>query len=181
MRSNVIEALAAIVGSAIMLPAIRAKLFKSIIKLRCCETAIDASMVKRSEIVKEALSWSNTPWHHHQGVKGVGTDCVQFVLGVGKEVGFIPKDYKIENYEPLARGSFLIRKLEEWLIKVEEFNKGSILLINENGLDTHVGIVTDGFNFIHASAKFKAVVLSPIYLYKNRIKWIYDVPEVIDG
>jgi cell wall-associated NlpC family hydrolase len=138
-------------------------------------------MVSRSEIVKEALSWSNTPWHHHQGVKGVGTDCVQFVLGVGKSVGFVPVDYKIENYEPLARGSFLVRQLEQWLVRVEKYKKGSVLLMNCGGLDTHVGIVVDPVNFVHASARHKAVVMSPISRYKSMIKWIYDVPGVEDG
>lgn len=141
-------------------------------------------MIKRSEIVEEALTWIGTPWHHHQGVKGVGTDCVQFLFGVGKAIGFIPADTTIKNYEPLARGSFLVRQLDKWLTEIEKpdiYLPGQVLLMNIGGLETHVGIVCNQVNFIHASAQHKAVILSPTFRYEHMVRRVYEVPGVIDG
>lgn len=134
-------------------------------------------MLTRQAIVTEALSWQGTPWHHHQCVKGGGVDCVQFLYGVGKNVGFIPADFVIPNYEPLARGSFLVRHLNRWLTLADSPSPGSILLIAFGGLDTHVGIVISNTEFIHACARRKKVTIAPIKQYRA----IYDVPGVIDG
>lgn len=134
-------------------------------------------MLKRSEIVKEALTWVGTPWHHHQCVKGAGVDCVQFLYGVGKAVGFIDPNFTIPNYEPLARGSFLVRHLNRWLVTTDILSPGAILLIASGGLDTHVGIVVGDKDFIHACARRKKVIVAPIKEYRA----IYDVPGVIDG
>lgn len=140
--------------------------------------------IKRSAIVQEALSWEGTPWHHHQGVKGAGVDCVQFLLKVGQAVGAIPTDIVVENYEPLARGSFLVRHLECWLTEVKKpdvYLPGQVLLMNIGGLETHVGIVCNQVNFVHASAKHKAVIMSPTFRYEHMVKRIYEVPGVING
>jgi cell wall-associated NlpC family hydrolase len=142
-------------------------------------------VVSRSEIVAEALSWCGTPWHHHQGVKGAGVDCVQFLLKVGQAVGAIPADIVVENYEPLARGSFLVRHLDKWLEPVVGVNyffcPGDVLLMNIGGLETHVGIAVDNANFVHASARHRVVIVSPTFRYEHMIKRIYEVPGVIDG
>jgi cell wall-associated NlpC family hydrolase len=37
-----------------------------------------------------AESWERTPWAHRCGVKGVGADCVFFVLRVLEETGYLP-------------------------------------------------------------------------------------------
>lgn len=146
--------------------------------------------IKRSAIVNEALTWEGTPWHHHQRVKGAGVDCVQFLFAVGQSVGAIPLDTKIENYEPIARGSFLVRHLNQWLEPVVPPNKtnaqGNVLLFNMAGLETHVGILLEDVldrpqYFIHACARRKKVVRTPLLRYWGMVKRIYQVPGVIDG
>lgn len=44
----------------------------------------------REEVVKEALTWEGTPYHHHGRVKGVGVDCAQLPAAVYEAVGLIP-------------------------------------------------------------------------------------------
>ena len=139
-------------------------------------------MVTRSDIVKEALSWIGTPWHHHQGVKGAGVDCVQFALRVGQEVGLVDRDFKIDNYEPLARGKFLVRHLERLCDRVEKFKPGSIILMRHGALDTHVGIVLfPCTSFIHASARHKEVVRTSLGRYLPNVRAFYDYKGVMDG
>ena len=60
-----------------------------------------------NQIVTEALEWLGTPWFHGQSLKGIGTDCVGFIAGVGIKVGFLPYDFIIENYERIPRNNFL--------------------------------------------------------------------------
>lgn len=36
----------------------------------------------RQSVVDEALSWLDTPYHHHGRVKGVGVDCAQILLAI---------------------------------------------------------------------------------------------------
>lgn len=44
----------------------------------------------REEVVREALTWEGTPYHHHARVKGVGVDCAQLPAAVYEAVGLIP-------------------------------------------------------------------------------------------
>jgi len=44
----------------------------------------------RDRVAKEALSWIETPYHHHAQIKGVGVDCAQLLCAVYETVGLIP-------------------------------------------------------------------------------------------
>lgn len=44
----------------------------------------------REDVVREALTWEGTPYHHHARVKGVGVDCAQLPAAVYEAVGIIP-------------------------------------------------------------------------------------------
>lgn len=46
-------------------------------------------MVTRAEVIREAMSWLDTPWRHGQSTKGVATDCVGLPLGVTKVLGLV--------------------------------------------------------------------------------------------
>lgn len=56
--------------------------------------------MQRAEVVSEALSWENTPYHHRARLKGIGTDCAMLPLDVYAAVGLIPRidppDYPID-------------------------------------------------------------------------------------
>lgn len=54
----------------------------------------------RTKIVEEALSWINTPYHDHAGIKKVGVDCAYFPLRVYQAVERIPKDFDVPYYSP---------------------------------------------------------------------------------
>jgi cell wall-associated NlpC family hydrolase len=55
---------------------------------------ISAEDIQREDVVREALSWIGTPFHHAGRVKGAGVDCGQFPLAVFESCGLIP------NYVP---------------------------------------------------------------------------------
>lgn len=45
---------------------------------------------QRAAVVAEALTWINTPYHHHARVKGVGVDCAQLLCAVYEACGVVP-------------------------------------------------------------------------------------------
>jgi cell wall-associated NlpC family hydrolase len=44
---------------------------------------------QRAAVVAEALTWINTPYHHHARVKGVGVDCAQLLCAVYEACGLV--------------------------------------------------------------------------------------------
>lgn len=52
----------------------------------------------RASVVREALTWECTPYHHRARVKGVGVDCAQFPAAVYEAVGLIP--HVAPDYSP---------------------------------------------------------------------------------
>jgi cell wall-associated NlpC family hydrolase len=56
---------------------------------------------QREAVVKEALTWIDTPYRGHVAVKGVGADCGQLLYGVYRACGLLPeldlpKDYSLQ-------------------------------------------------------------------------------------
>lgn len=40
-------------------------------------------MTTRAAVIAEALTWVGTPWRHQAAHKGVGTDCIGLIGGIG--------------------------------------------------------------------------------------------------
>lgn len=55
-------------------------------------------MTLRERLIQEALTWEDTPYHHHAALKGVGCDCVGLIRGVAKAVGLVA--YEPQYYSP---------------------------------------------------------------------------------
>ncbi|MEO8804635.1 MAG: hypothetical protein ABI433_01020 [Burkholderiaceae bacterium] len=72
---------------------------------------------QRSAVVAEALTWLETPYHHHARIKGVGVDCAQILCAVYEacdlvdhiELGNYPPQWHLHHSEELYLG---------WLEKV---------------------------------------------------------------
>lgn len=54
---------------------------------------------QRAAVVKEALSWKGTPYHHEARAKGAGVDCAQLLAAVFINCGLIAPPV-IERYPP---------------------------------------------------------------------------------
>ena len=52
----------------------------------------------QSQIVTEAYSWIDTPYHHAARVKGAGVDCAQLLIAVYSVVGILPVDFTVDDY-----------------------------------------------------------------------------------
>ncbi len=47
--------------------------------------------LQRQDVVAEALSWLNTPFHHEAAVKGAGVDCAMLLREVYAAIGLTPR------------------------------------------------------------------------------------------
>ncbi|MBW1998629.1 MAG: C40 family peptidase [Deltaproteobacteria bacterium] len=105
--------------------------------------------------LKETLkSWEGTPWRHRTAVKGLGADCIHFVLGVLGEMGILdlsripvpdyPPDWHLHNTrEMLYEG--LHRYLNVVDVPVSEVRNGDIILIHFGKAASHAAFYLDGF------------------------------------
>lgn len=107
----------------------------------------------RSKIVEEAYTWLGTPYGYAHSEKGIATDCSGMVLKVYETVVGIS----------LPRNSALQHQFCRH-IKRKDIKIGDLVFF-ATGSDpdkiSHVGIMLDEENFIHASSS-KGVVVSSI-------------------
>lgn len=133
-------------------------------------------------IATEAREWLGTPWFHNQSQKGIATDCVGLLAGVGREIGFLSPDFKLENYSRIPRNDFMIQFLDRYLERVESENKsngepkiGDILAFRKMGVNTHVGIYIGDGVLIHADND-RGVIESYLRDYAKMVVVVYRVP-----
>lgn len=112
---------------------------------------------QRAAIVREALSWLKTPYHHHGRIKGVGVDCLMLLAEVFERVGFVahvepghyPHDWHLHrDEERYAAGlASYVRRLPEGELP----RPGDIGLWRFGRTFSHGGIVVaDDTQILHA-------------------------------
>ncbi len=108
---------------------------------------------QQKRIAEEAMSWMGTPYKYGASEKGVGTDCSGMVLKV----------YEMAANRKLPRNS--ARQAEFCRkIKAKDVRVGDLVFFatgRDPDVVSHVGIMLDEENFIHASTK-KGVVVSNV-------------------
>lgn len=149
-------------------------------------------MATRQQIVTEARSWLGTRWQHQASVKGVASDCVGLIRGVGISTGVYPENVmELEAIRPfigygrgplngqLAKGCLTFGIL----IDMTEAQPGDVVLMAFDGDPSHMGILGDyphgGLSLIHAYAPLRKVVecrLDEVWL--ARIVSAYRLPGV---
>lgn len=120
-------------------------------------------MVSRAEIVAEARSWKETPFHHQAELKGVGVDCAGLLRGVCIALGVMQADYRrlpeaapFLGYGPVPDGVLMRRACETFMstISMATMQAGDAVLIRWGRHPQHTGILGDyahgGLSLIHA-------------------------------
>lgn len=124
----------------------------------------------QKKIAEEAYSWIGTPYTYAKAEKGKGTDCSGMVMVI----------YENITGEKIPRNS---AKQAEFCNRIadEDVATGDLVFFatgNDADKISHVGIVVDSENFIHASSS-KGVVLSKISnpYYVRTFKMFGRVPS----
>ena len=109
---------------------------------------------ERAAVVREALSWLGTPWHHRARVKGAGVDCGQFLAAVFIHVGLVAP-FPIAEY---PQDWNLHRDAERFLETVQTSARrvlpparpGDLVLFQYGRCISHGGIVVKWPGIVHA-------------------------------
>jgi NlpC/P60 family putative phage cell wall peptidase len=108
---------------------------------------------QRELVVKEALSWIGTPYHHQAMVKGSGVDCAMILIGVYKNCGLID-NVKLPEYSTQWH---LHRDEEKYLETISQYLKptkdpkpGDVALFKFGRTVSHSAILIDYPTVVHA-------------------------------
>lgn len=109
---------------------------------------------QRAAVVREALSWLGTPYHHAARIKGAGVDCGQILAAVYEAAGLIPH---VEP-EPYPHDWHLHRGVERYRGHVEQFahrtdrtpQPGDVALFRWGRCISHGAIVIAWPQVLHA-------------------------------
>jgi cell wall-associated NlpC family hydrolase len=111
--------------------------------------------MSREKIVEAAKSWLNTPFHHEARIKNAGVDCLQLLIGVFQETGYLPLDLEVEHYsheEHLHDGAekYLKALEDHGLVMVDEPQAGDVVMFRIGRRFSHAAIVVDYPLCIHS-------------------------------
>lgn len=117
----------------------------------------------RQLIIKEALEYLGTPYHHGARIKGVGVDCAQMPADVFERAGMIP------HIEPEYSPQWMLHRDEEkyleWVrpfareITRDQIQPGDLVMWKFGRTYSHSAIVIEPPTVIHAMQRGNAVVL----------------------
>ncbi len=115
--------------------------------------------MNENEIINILNSWKGTKWIHGQSLKGVGTDCIQFIISVGKELNWLPSNYKSIKYTrdwALHNDkSILLEEVSKLCDKIllNEIQIGDILIFKFGRCAGHSGFYVGEDRIIHSKVK----------------------------
>lgn len=139
------------------------------------------------KIISEARSWINPPtkWMHGVALKGYRTDCVQFIISLAKEFGWIPQDYKTfpynQDYALHNDTSLIKQEIMKFCDEVTDGMKvGDIVLFKFGKCASHAGIYIGNNRVVHAHVR-QGVIEDDI---KNIVKpidsiWRFNAQKII--
>jgi cell wall-associated NlpC family hydrolase len=115
-----------------------------------------ASNLARHRLADCAIQWRGTPFFPKMAKRGIGADCVHFVLAVYKEAEVAPLSATLPAYT-LDGGLHRARSLVlEWLAacpyvaREETPRTGSVITFRYGRVPHHVGLMVDDHLFLHA-------------------------------
>lgn len=119
-------------------------------------------MTTREAVVREALTWEGTPYHHGARQKGVGVDCAMLPAAVYEACELAPRldpEYSPQWYlhrdEELYLQYILPHAVE---ITFEELGPGDLIVWKFGRTYSHSAIVLDYPEVLHAVRHSRSVI-----------------------
>jgi cell wall-associated NlpC family hydrolase len=113
--------------------------------------------MRNQEIITEARLWKGTRWMHGQALRGVGTDCIQFLISIAKKFMLVPQDYKppayTRDYALHNDVSLMKQEISKFCFEVKDMQSGDIILYKVGKCASHAGIYVGGNKVIHSHIK----------------------------
>lgn len=104
-------------------------------------------MSTRAEVVEIARTWLATPYRHQASVKGLGVDCVGFLVGVALEAGLISHELAAAlptDYSRQPSGGQLRRAMAQHMtpIPIATVEPGDVCLVAFVVEEQHLVMIT---------------------------------------
>lgn len=128
-------------------------------------------MTTGADIIAEARRWIGTRWAHQTGIRGVATDCLGLIAGVGMALGLPGSerwraDERMRNYTRAPNARLLLAACADYLdrIELEALEAGCILLMRFEEGPQHFALLSNlrPGRIIHAFAGAGRVVENSI-------------------
>ena len=111
----------------------------------------------RAAIVREAMDWIGTPYHLNGCIKGVGSNCAQFLFVVARNAGVLPPEAQPPRwYTPQLATHSREERLVGYIlaygareIAEGEVKAGDIVLYKTGQAHGHAAIVLDWPRIVH--------------------------------
>lgn len=121
----------------------------------------------RQQIIDEALTWLDTPYHHKAMVKGIGVDCAMLVAAVAIKNGLLKQEDVSPNYSVQWHLHNTEEKLLEQLglfgcVQIDEPKPGDIITFKYGRVTSHLGILINTNQVIHAREDVQKVVINDL-------------------
>ena len=113
----------------------------------------------RDQIVDEALTWVDTPYHVGACLKGIGVDCAQLIAGIGLACGVLTRAqvcavpwYDIATASHTRTGILVKELLRCGFTRKEtaQIQIGDVLTFNTGMDQGHLGVVVSNDMIVHA-------------------------------
>lgn len=115
-------------------------------------------MASADDIVRQARTWLNTPYHHQGRLKGVGVDCAGLIIGVAHELQL--SDFDIGGYTARPDGDSLRQACQAQMqcLAIEALQPGDVLLFQFDAHPGHLGFLSAPDTLLHAYLPRRRVV-----------------------
>lgn len=138
-------------------------------------------MVTRQQIIDEARTFIDTPFHHQGRVKSIGVDCAGVVGMVGVALGLLNIEDLPKDYAKQPNANQMTKVLDEKMdrIPIHEATIGDVYHFAFDREPQHVGIITD-IGILHAYAQVrKCVEHSLDDTWQKRIRGAYRFKGIV--
>jgi cell wall-associated NlpC family hydrolase len=137
-------------------------------------------MTTNQDIIHEARTCLDTPWHHVGRVKGVGLDCVGLIAVVANKFNIPNAD--LPSYSRMPDGHTLVNQARKTMreIRLEDAWPGDIPIFcfGRDKWPTHIGMFTD-VGLIHTYTDVKKVTEHCINSWWwERIAYVFRLQDV---
>lgn len=142
----------------------------------------------RDQIINEAIDWVGTPFILGAQLKGIGVDCARLPVAIALQLNLITQS-QVDNI-PVYDLEYHIHNEDEKLLnilegfgctKVDEMKPGDILAFQYGRSCSHLGILINDCQFVHAysmMARPRVVINTLGGEFLPRLKAVYSFPGV---
>lgn len=137
-------------------------------------------MPSRAELVAEARTYLETPFHHQGRVKGTGIDCAGVLANLVNFMGYDVRERT--NYGQSGNADLFLDGLRKVMVHVDEDEQilpGDFLLFPRGPGDYHGSVATDPGRMLHAWAdRGKVVEHSMGRRWMRKLHSVWRFPEL---